>query len=181
MQLDVAKDAIITLRIDPEDKKGLEVAARRRGLTLTSFITQTMLREAEQNPPRKRSAKGKVPLLFRTACDEAKRGGARGYVLPGRILLLHAVRTLDEDALDELAQIMFDAETAEMETGFDERGILKWCEAHVPECAKTVPIRRRRQFAEGLLEAYSQLENEQDKDLREKARALDWISTSEED
>lgn len=160
------KDAVITLRIDPEDKKALESTARRRGLTLTSFITRTMMAEAERSPAQERPRRGKVPSFFKTACAEVERGGAGGYALPGRILLLHALRALDDEPLEELAEIVFDEDAARA---------LVWCEAHVPKCLEIVPGRRRQQFAEGLLSAYQDLEDEQDEELLERARELGFL------
>ena len=137
-QEEMPKNAIIQIRIDPEAKEALESCAKRRGLTLTSFITQTMQAEVERNPiPRGRAVRGSVPPFFRTACEEARRGGAGGYTLPGRILWIHALRTLEEDPLAELAQIMFDAD--DHKSPFDLAPILSWCERHVPKCLAIVP------------------------------------------
>ena len=109
MLIEMPKDDVIHIRIDQRDKKTLGAAAKRRGLTLSSFVVETLLTEAAREPE---GGEG-LPGLFRTACNEAKRGG-QGYTHAGRILILHALDDASDEVAGELSEIVFAVETAEL-------------------------------------------------------------------
>jgi uncharacterized protein DUF1778 len=141
-EVEVPKSAIITIRVGADDKRLLEAAARGRGMTLSGFALKTLMREAEREAPQQRRDL-RVPAMFRTACEEARRGGAGGYARAGRTLALHALLR-EGPVLEELGELTG--------RGKDQRA-LQWCERHYPECLALVPRRRRVQFARGLLGA----------------------------
>lgn len=188
MLIDMPKDDVIHVRIDQADKKRLGAAAARRGLTLSSFVVQTLLREAKQEPePETFAPAGEgedLPPLFLTACNEAKRGGD-GYTLAGRILILHALGDASEEVADELSMIVFDMEAAEIGDLPDRTALgvavdsltegpltalLAWCERNFPEYLAVIPKRRQRQFAQGLAEAHEALQDEQDEEFKSRLR-----------
>jgi len=168
MLIEMAKDDVIHVRIDQADKKRLGAAAARRGLTLSSFVVKTLLREAKQEPESEAFAprvEGEdLPPLFLTACKEAKRGGD-GYTLAGRILIQSALGDASKEVVDELSVIVSDMEEAQLAdywpgphtgvaAGSRTEGVLtaltEWCQRSFPEYLAVVPERRHRQFAQGL-------------------------------
>jgi hypothetical protein len=187
---EMARDAVITIRIDSKDKKTLEAGARARGITLSAFVIRTLLGEAARTPAMAPvTKKEKVPPLFRTACEEAKRGGAYGYIAAGRLLISHAFKDpvvqrnlaalsreevipTSTDLTDELAELVFEENVP---------GVLAWCERYFPECLALVPLRRREQFAHGVIEAYSQAEDENNEELLAEARRRGDIDDEDDD
>jgi hypothetical protein len=97
---------------------------------------------------------GGCPSFFRACCREAAQGGQASYGAAGQTLARHLGRLLP----DELDTDAWQAELDWLDEllGADEpdhEGILGWFDFHYPRCMQRVPKRRRRGFAQGVLEA----------------------------
>ena len=160
---DLAKAAIINIRVEEELKTGLEVAAHARGQSLTRFILDAAMREAAKKPPKSRRFFQGVPTFFRAACFEAGQGGSNGYHWAGVNLaraLAGLVEAEDDDEkeakLEELARLLDAGRRYTGVRGIDQAEVIAWFEREFPRCIELVPPRRRSQFIRGLKSAHEE-------------------------
>lgn len=146
----------LILRIDQKLKRRLAEVARRKGVSMTTFVTEEVdkaVARAERQPkkPSTGTFRG-VPTFFRAACAEAQRGGEGGYRGAGWTLALHAEQMLGEELTGkELKPKLDDVQKAVEKK--DAAAVAAWFEREFPRCMELVPRRRREQFGLGVLDA----------------------------
>ena len=151
----MSKKKSIIIRVDTTTKQQIEDAARRRGQSLSRFVIGAALVAARKQgkvvTSHTASFKG-VPRFFAAVCQEATYGGASGYFAAGYELLRHAVELTEGEndfekhaKLDELAEYVREKDGSE---------VFGWYETHFPKCAAMIPVRRRQQFVDGVLDAF---------------------------
>jgi hypothetical protein len=153
----MSKSAYLIVRVAAALKQRIEEAARRQGMSITSFVlkaAEAAARKAESLPAaallKPTRGKGACPTFFVAACTEAGRGGASGYRqaawhLTGSLMSLKDYSLSDEEwhaRLDRLEQLI--------DAG-DDDGVLAWFERELPRCMALVPQRRRQQFLQGVV------------------------------
>ena len=74
------KDQTVIIRVDADTKRRIEAAARRQGLSITTFLLRAADEaarkvEAMQTTEDRTTSEG-CPTFFRARCLEATRGGA---------------------------------------------------------------------------------------------------------
>jgi hypothetical protein len=147
----MVKDRFIMLRVDDETKRRITEAAERRARSVTTFIVDTVTREAERvlrEEPRPARVFRGVPSFFRASCEEAARGGAQGYRTAAFNLALHLHDLIEgADEHDRRAKLETLRSLLDEE---NEDPVLTWFELEFPKCLALVPPRRRRQFVEGI-------------------------------
>jgi hypothetical protein len=148
------------LRVDPETKARLEEAARRQGLSLTSFLLQAAEHAAGRVKPMstgvmKPRGRGACPTFFVAQCHEARRGGGLGYRDAGWTLLRSIAGLCDYHVEEEEWARRLDELAALLDAG-DEGGVWEWLQREVPRCMALVPARRRGQFLAGVFQAYEE-------------------------
>lgn len=143
------KDQHILLRVDAAEKKLIAAAARRSGMSMTSFILSATMALVHY---KQRQARESVAEFFCRHLATAKQGGGtrprgrwrtgegeRGYRLLGLQLVEHlAARREWGKRVDQLSAAR------------ERREISEWMAAHLPECWTEVPYRRRAEFVRGI-------------------------------
>jgi hypothetical protein len=168
----MVKGESIYIRIDEDVKRRIEAAAKKKGQTMTTFITEAAERAARQ--VEKQPVAGKfrgVPSWFRCRCAEASRGGNLGYADAGHMLATQLPEPFDIESdewweekrkLGELLLPTHPDDREKEERGElirvayelrDDEAVFAWFEGHYPKCMKLVPHRRWRQFLEGVYRA----------------------------
>jgi hypothetical protein len=151
----VPKSEFIIVRVDADTKGRIEEAARRQGLSLSTFVLRAAERAAAKEKPMKTEmlkprGRGGCPTFFVALCGEARRGGESSYYGAGHELMRHVAalraRHLNEEEwgrrLDRLAELL--------QGGQDEEGVWQWFQEELPRCMVLVPTRRRDQFLKGV-------------------------------
>ena len=146
------KHGSIFIRVEEQVKSQIEAAARRKGLTLTTFILDAAEKAADRvlAKPLPRQHSG-VPSFFRCCCQEATKGGP-GYSNAAYQLCVnlasqqpHGVESDEwEKEVEDLSQL---AETN------DKEAIWSWFQERFPKAMKLVPGRRAHQFVAGVVSA----------------------------
>jgi hypothetical protein len=165
----MAKNRYLMIRVAPALKQRIETAARRQGLTTSSFVlkaAEQAAEEVEKMPAiEKPKGKGACPTFFLALCTEAQRGGTGGYAAAGHELARHLVSLcpfeLDEgqwsNELDRLGELVFpphpDNPRRWAEHLRDDEKVWGWFQQNLPRCAVLVPHRRRSAFVQGVYQA----------------------------
>jgi hypothetical protein len=150
----VAKSEFIIVRVDADTKGRIEAAARRQGLSLSTFVLRAAEGAAARKPTQAGSLKPRgragSPTFFVALCAEARQGGESSYYDAGHELMLHVAELrachLSEEEwgcrLDRLAELLQGEQ--------DEEGVWQWFQQELPRCMVLVPTRRRDQFLKGV-------------------------------
>jgi predicted transcriptional regulator len=146
----VAKDALISIRVDSELKAKLEEAARSRGQSLTSFMVEEASKAAQRPRPKSRAVFRGVPTFFRACCATAAEGGGHGYSSAAYELARHTARLLSQDVEDEddLTRRLDELRNAWATN--DRAAVIAWYQREFPRCIALVPVRRHAAFAQGF-------------------------------
>lgn len=150
----MTKGEIIMLRVSTEDKAAIKAAADSIHKSLTTFITDAAMKQAQQierRPPAK-GVHGGVPSFFRACCFEAAQGGESGYFGAGWHLANSLGSQIPDDLEIEEWQDEIDA-LQELLADDDGQGVWAWFRYHYPKCMALVPTRRREQFVAGVRQA----------------------------
>lgn len=148
-----AKDQTIIMRVKGEVKRRIEAAAKARGLTVTTFVTEaaTAAALAEQAPPKYEAGECfEAPAKFVQACREAQRGGAFGYERTGLILAVGALAAIKRD------HAKWNKDLKDLRKAFaakDDPAVLEWFDVHYVHAMQEIPQRRRNQFLCGVYAA----------------------------
>lgn len=166
----MVKSQLIVLRVEPEMKQRIEQAADNKGLTVTTFILETVekaVTKAEKEHPVARF-RG-VPTWFRACCLEASRGGKQGFYWVGRQLASHLADLEPYDAEDwghelrRLESLIIDKIPTEQKgivrilpksrkSEWTGEEVWQWLYKNYPKCMDLIPKRRRDQFLGGFME-----------------------------
>ncbi len=147
------KRETIVLRISEENKANIKAAADRRGLSLTTFITDAALSSARRVTKLPHGAHTGVPSFFRAGCREAAHGGSNNYSGAAWHLANSIGSQIPYDLeVQEWAKLV--AKLIELIDSDDEQGVWDWFKQHYPKCMALVPSRRREQFVEGVRRAH---------------------------
>jgi hypothetical protein len=149
--------------VDGETKRRIEDAAKAKGVSMTTFVTEAAVREAQRTKPidPRRHFHG-VPTFFRACCAEAAQGGTGGYASAGWHLA-NGVESLHDDpdeVMDELRDLVAAARRADRldiranrPLNDADRAVLRWFDKEFAKCMALVPARRRQQFLRGIMAA----------------------------
>jgi hypothetical protein len=158
----VGKKEILILRMTPEDKKKITGAAERQGRSITEFVTQTALKEANKILLRKernmettvtRPSHGGVPTFFRALCFTASQGGTHSYKDAGYSFGMATEGEIPSDANWDEWNKMLEGVRRYIEKK-DREGIWQWYRRVYPHAMELVPNRKKDVFVDGILEAY---------------------------
>jgi len=154
---------MLVVRVDGETKRRIEDAAKAKAVSVTTFVTEAAVREAQRTKPidPRRHFQG-VPTFFRACCAEAAQGGTGGYASAG-FHLASGVASLHDDpdeVMDELRDLVAAARRADAldiranrPLNYADRAVLAWFDREFPRCMALVPARRRQQFLRGIMSA----------------------------
>ena len=153
----MARSASIIVRIDPEQKRRIEDAARKVGQSLTTFLLEATMKavdKVEKSRPSE-GQHGGVPKHFALHCVEARRGGANGYATAAYHLAMHVYTEHRWD----VAWGAWKQECARLNglcRDQDDQGTWEWFRDHYPQCMTLVPERRKQQFLKGVYQAHEE-------------------------
>jgi predicted DNA-binding protein len=158
----MAKQSIMTLRVDAEAKQRITAAAHHVGKSITNFALEATMNSVEQvenSMTKKKSTQrtqGACPAYFRALCMTAQAGGESGYYHAGHAL----ARGLESEGSYEMTSGEWDAEISKLEellsAGGNDDDVIAWFERNLPRCVELVPRRRRAQFVEGVRGAFKE-------------------------
>jgi hypothetical protein len=153
----MARSASIMMRIDPDQKRRIEDAARKVGQSLTSFLLEAAMKAAEkvENARPSGGRHGGVPKYFAVHCLEARRGGANGYAIAAYHLASHVYTEHPWDGTWNAWKqecIRLNGLCRDR----DDNGVWGWFRDHYPQCMKLVPERRKQQFLRGVYQAHQE-------------------------
>lgn len=158
----VGKREILILRMTPEDKRKIESAAKRQGKSITYFVTQNALKEAQKVLFRKEKNMGitatrpshmGIPTFFKALCLTASQGGTHSYKHVGYDFGTATEGEIPFDADFEKWGKMLE-EVKRYIKNKDRERIWQWYRVVYPRAMKLVPDRRKEAFVNGILEAY---------------------------
>lgn len=148
----MTKEKVLFIRVSEEKKKCLEKAARERHKSLTSFLLDAGIKEAQKKLPKvsPRAFRG-APTFFKALCAEARQGGANNYGLAGHELARHLASNIpydfeEDEWLEQLDNLL---NMIEEERDLDA---WNWFREYYPKCMELVPNRRKDQFLSGVKE-----------------------------
>jgi hypothetical protein len=149
----MAKTEILTVRIVGADKRRIEVAARRCGMALGAFVLEAAMARVGRQARGFGDLPSGVSQSFRAACALATPDAA-GYQIAGRILVQRARRIAPKGAFRALEEVVLQSVTP------DPKAVLDWCSENFPSWLAMVPVRRRTQFAQGVIHACDEIQEE---------------------
>jgi Protein of unknown function (DUF1778) len=157
----MTKEETIVLRVSTENKQTIKAAADSVDKSLTTFVIDAALKQAEQvkRRPPARGVHGGLASWFRATCYEASKGGTGGYEAAGFKLAAALGSEIPGDIEDD----EWPAEVEKLEAlldGDDDRAVIDWFEQHYPRFIALVPSRRRAQFVAGVVRAHREGEIE---------------------
>ncbi len=157
------KEEIVIVRMATEDKKQIADAAKKRGESITNFITNTVLKEAKKVQVIKeasmentvtRPTHGGIPTFFKALCMTASEGGAHNYRYVGYSFGAATEGEIPWDADYDEWWKMLD-EVRKYIKNEDRKNIWQWYKNVYPNAMKLLPARRKDSFIDGILEAYT--------------------------
>jgi len=157
------KEEVLVVRMAAEDKKQIADAARKRGESITNFITSTALKEAKKVLARQeanmektitRPTHGGIPTFFKALCMTASEGGAHSYKYVGNSFGAATAGEIPWDANDDEWENMLEEVRRYIENE-DRESIWQWYKEVYPSAMKLISARRRDSFVDGILEAYT--------------------------
>jgi len=157
------KEGMLVVRMATEDKKQIANAARKRGESITNFITSTALKEARKVLARQeanmektitRSTHGGIPTFFRALCMTASKGGEHSYKYVGYSFGAATSSEIPWDASYDEWENMLEEVRRYIENE-DRESIWQWYKDVYPSAMKLIPARRKDSFVDGILEGYT--------------------------
>jgi uncharacterized protein (DUF1778 family) len=142
----IKKSTTVTLRMTPETKVQIQVAARHVGKTASDFMVDSVRKEIAkvlQTQPDKLD----IWRRFKSMLDIAKDGGTNGYNIVGLELarLIPFIKSNPGEEwlqkIDMLWSLVY---------GGDDDAVVFWFKRYLPEYIRLVPERRYRQFVSGV-------------------------------
>jgi hypothetical protein len=123
------------------------------------MITRTEIRLVELNVKGRRAMEHTiprhtgVPSFFRACCYEASLGGVNTYRLAAWHLTIHLYDQVPDNA--EIDDWEKHVERLRAACGKEDEDIIwDWFKRYYPKCMRLVPSRRKKQFTDGVLDAY---------------------------
>lgn len=149
----MVKDKVITVRVEEFDKAQYESAAKRMGMSLTTFVEQSLrvaANKANSAGPKKWKKQRGVPKEYANICAEARKGGAVSYARAADWILEHLGELLrdvetEEEWKDKIRQLKAAA--------CDPFEIVAWFESELPSFIALIPNRRRDQLLNAVCNA----------------------------
>jgi hypothetical protein len=134
------------IRLAPDEHRRIHAAAFSQGISVKAFVQKVVMAAVKELENHSNENAGRTDFVL-----VGVRNGPPGYRKRGRDfakwLEKHARRAHRE--LLEMLQVV-DAVMLERE---NFRPLYVWCQKHFPRLIERIPQRRRRLFAEGILEA----------------------------
>ena len=160
----MVKDKTLIIRLTEAEKKDIENAAKKSGISMTTFAINTILKETKtvlsekermvENVIVRPTHKG-VPTFFRVLCLTASQGGTHSYQEAG----YHLASTTDSEMPFETDEDEWAENLQELEDFIinqDRDGIWRWYRQTYTRAMALVPIRRKDSFVDGVLEAFEE-------------------------
>ena len=151
----MSKGEFLIIRADRAFKERLEQTAKGRGLSMTTFVVETLEKEMRRAGAARPPARtfGGVPSFFLATCQTASQGGTRGYDGAGWNLGIHVAEMLEPQEERSVVQGKL-RELRRLLTDQDDDGVLAWFDREFPKCMALIPRRKRMQFLVGVYGAH---------------------------